>query len=42
MAEMPKIFKKQVFGPAFFMPIFLHKALLVPFLSASFITIFSR
>jgi hypothetical protein len=41
MAKTPKIFKKQAFEPAFFMPVSLHKPLLVPFLSASFITIFS-
>jgi hypothetical protein len=41
MAKTPKIFKKQAFEPAFFMSVSLHKPLLVPFLSASFITIFS-
>jgi hypothetical protein len=41
MAKTPKIIKKQAQGPAFFMPVFLHKPLLVPFLSASFITIFT-
>ena len=40
MAETPKIIKKQVSGPAFFMPLSLDKPLLVPLLSASFITIF--
>jgi hypothetical protein len=41
MAETPKIIQKQAFEPAFFMSFYLHKPLLVPFLSASFITIFS-
>jgi hypothetical protein len=41
MAKTPKIIKKQVSGPAFFMSIYLHKPLLVPLLSASFITIFT-
>jgi hypothetical protein len=42
MAKTPKIIKKQVLGPAFFMSNFLHKALLVRFVSASFITIFTQ
>jgi hypothetical protein len=41
MGKTPKIIKKQAHGPAFFTPVFLHKPLLVPFLSASFITIFA-
>jgi hypothetical protein len=41
MARMPKSSKKQASQPAFFMSFYLDKPLLVPFLSASFITIFS-
>ena len=41
MASTPKVIKKQANQPAFFMFIYLHKTLLVPLLSASFITIFT-
>jgi len=41
MAQTPNSSQKQALAPAFFMPFLLHKPLLVPCLSASFITIFS-
>ena len=41
MAQLPKVIQKQAHEPAFFISFYLHKPLLVPFLSASFITIFS-
>jgi hypothetical protein len=37
---MPKSSEKQAYQPAFFMSFYLDKPLLLPFLSASFITIF--
>jgi len=41
MAQTPQIIKKQAPEPAFFMPISLDKPLLLPLLSASFITFFT-